>query len=50
MRALVEAVKHHKLGLLATALALTLSVTGCASGPTASHGTDGIANFAIYGD
>ena len=50
MMGIVEAVGSRTLTLLVVALGLALSIAGCASAPVASHGTDGIANFAIYGD
>jgi hypothetical protein len=40
MMAIIDAIGIRKLALLATALALTLSVIGCAPGALASHGAD----------
>jgi hypothetical protein len=49
MRAMIEAAVARKLALYAAALALTLSVTGCAAGSApgqiTSHGVDYIPAF-----
>ncbi len=50
MMAIAKVAGIRQLALLAVGVALALSMTGCASVPMASHGTDGIANFPIYGD
>jgi hypothetical protein len=45
MMATIEARRVVMLVLLAVALAMTLGVTGCASGPLGSHGVDYIPAF-----
>jgi len=49
MMAIIETGRIRK-ALLAIAFALAFSVIGCTGAQLASHGTDGIANFPIYGD
>jgi hypothetical protein len=45
MMAMLESIGARKLAVLAVALALALSATGCATGPLGSHGTDYIPAF-----
>lgn len=43
--AMLELVRARKLALLVAALALALSMMGCATGPIGSHGVDYIPAF-----